>query len=194
LLAGSVRDAIVGRDVLFGAILGVVWVLVFRVAQIPLSRLGAAPALYAVEYLAGGRQALGLWLYQVPSSILGALQFFFLLLGLKVLVRKGWIAAVLFVGIFTGLNSLGSHYPLVDAATALVVYSVAVLIVFRFGLVSLACAIFTVDLLANVPFSSDLSVWYMTTSILALLSVVAMAGWGFYHSLGGAPLWRPEVE
>jgi hypothetical protein len=24
--------------------------------------------------------------------------------------------------------------------------------------------------------------------------VVALAGWGFYHSLGGEPLWRVELE
>jgi hypothetical protein len=61
-------------------------------------------------------------------------------------------------------------------------------------LVPLACAIFTVNMLANVPFSADFSVWYMSTSILALLSVVALAGWGFYHSLGNEMLWRAEVE
>jgi hypothetical protein len=34
----------------------------------------------------------------------------------------------------------------------------------------------------------------MPTSTLALLSVVALAGWGFYQSLGGEALWRPEIE
>jgi hypothetical protein len=34
----------------------------------------------------------------------------------------------------------------------------------------------------------------MTTSVLALLSVVALAAWGFYQSLGGEALWRPEIE
>ena len=67
------------------------------------------------------------------------------------------------------------------------------LLVLRFGLVSLACAIFTVDLMTNLPFSADFA-WSMTTSILALLSVVGLAGWGFYHSLGGEPLWKAEME
>jgi len=44
-----------------------------------------------------------------------------------------------------------------------------------------------------VPFSADFSSWYMTTSVLALLSVVAIAGWGFYHCLGGQPLFRVEM-
>jgi len=74
------------------------------------------------------------------------------------------------------------------------VYAIAVLIVYRFGLVSLAVAIFTIDMLANVPFTADFSAWYASTSILALLSVVAIAAWGWYHSMGNETLWRGEVE
>jgi hypothetical protein len=29
---------------------------------------------------------------------------------------------------------------------------------------------------------------------MALLSVVALAAWGFYHSLGGQPIWKVEME
>ena len=194
LLTGKLRDAMVGRDILYGVMLGMLWMLVFRIRHIPLMRLGGAPELSATEYLLGGRQALGMWLHQIPSAILGSLQFFFLLLGLKVLFRRKSLAALVFVAIFTGLNSLGSSHPMVDVPTAMIVYGIAALIVFRGGLVALVCGIFTVDMLGNVPFTRDFSAWYMSTSILALLSVVAMAAWGFYHSLGGAPLWKVESE
>jgi hypothetical protein len=82
----------------------------------------------------------------------------------------------------------------VEIPAQLLVYAIAVVIVLRFGFVPLACAIFTINLMANVPFSADLSAWYMPTSILALLSVVALAGWGFYHSLGGEQVWKLEIE
>ena len=194
LLSGQARDPLVGRDILFGVILGVIWILVFQVRFFFMMRLGASPGLYSTAALAGGREALGAWLLQVPQSILGTLEFFFLLLGLKVLLRKDWIAAFVFVAIFAVPRSLQSSYAAVEMPALIIVYAIAVLIVFRFGLVPLACAIFTVNLLANVPFSADFSAWYMTSSTLALLSVVALAGWGFYHSLGGEPLWRVEVE
>ena len=67
-------------------------------------------------------------------------------------------------------------------------------IVLRFGLVPLAVGAFTVDMIANIPFTADLSEWYVGTTVLALLSVVALAGWGFYHSLGGEPLLKVEME
>src|SRR5882672_8542312 len=69
LLSGQVRDPLVGRDMLFGVILGVVWILVIQIRYIPMMQMGAAPGLYTTEYLIGGRQALGAWLYQVPSAI-----------------------------------------------------------------------------------------------------------------------------
>ena len=116
-----------------------------------------------------------------------------MLLGLKILLRKEWIAAIAFVAIFAGLNS-GGRYPAAEIPASLVIYAIAVFIVYRYGLIPLVVAISTVDMLADVPFSADISTWYMTTSILALLSVVAVAAWGFYHSLGGAPFWEPQLE
>ncbi len=194
LISGQVRDPLVGRDILFGVTFGVIWILIFELTYIPLARMGAAPNLNSTAYLLGGRLALGQWLIQVPVSIFGTLEFFFLLLALRVVLRKDWIAAVAFVGIFVGMRSLQSTHPTVEIPAILLVYVVLVVIIVRFGLVSLAVASFTVDMLANVPFTADFSAWYMSTTLLALLSVVALAGWGFYHSLGGEPLWIVETE
>jgi serine/threonine protein kinase len=194
LLSGQFRDPLVGRDILFGVMLGVAWVLIFQVRSIPLMHMGASPALYQSEYLMGGREALGAWLMQIPASILGTLQFFFLLLGLKFVLRKDWLAAIAFVALFALPRGLSSSYMAVELPAWILVYAIAVLIVFRFGLIPLACAIFTIQMLSNVPFTSDFSAWYMSTFILTLLSVVALAGWGFYQSLGGEPLWRVELE
>ena len=194
LLSGQARDPVVGRDILFGVALGMVWILIFQLHSIPLMHLGAAPYLFSTEALMGGREAMGAWLRQWPQSIQTTLVFFFVLFGLKVLLRKEWIAAIVFVAIFALRPGLSSTYTAVELPTQILVYAIAVLIVVRFGFVPLACAIFTIDLMANVPFSADFSTWYMTTSILALLSVVALAGWGFYHSLGGERVWRVEMD
>jgi hypothetical protein len=194
LLSGQFRDPLVGRDILFGVMLGMVWMLIFQIHAIPLMRMGAAPGTGQVEYLMGGREALGAWLTQIPSSILGTLQFFFILLGMKVVLRKDWLAAIAFVALFALPRGLSSTYMAVELPTEILVYAIAVFIVFRFGLIPLAFAIFTINMLANVPLTADFSAWYMPASVLALLSVAAIAAWGFYHSLGGEPLWRPEID
>jgi serine/threonine protein kinase len=206
LISGQLRDPVVGRDVLFGVAFGTLWLVIIEMGNIPLARMGGSPQLSGSAYLLGGRQALGQWLVQFPNAIFGTLQFFFVLLWLKVLVeflfrlvgikvvRTEWIAAVLFVAIFVGLKSLQSSHLAVNFPVLLLIYGILALIVLRFGLVPLAVGAFTVDLLASVPFTADFSAWYMTTAALALLSVVALAGWGFYHSLGGEPLWVVEAE
>jgi hypothetical protein len=194
LLSGQGRDPLVGRDILLGVALGVVWILIFQIRYIPMMHMGAAPSVGSTEALMGGRQALGAWLYQWPQSIQTTLVFFFVLFLLKVLLRKEWIAGIALVVLFALPRGLSSTYMAVDIPAQILVYAIAVVIVLRFGFVPLACAIFTINLMANVPFSADLSAWYMPTSILALLSVLALAGWGFYHSLGGEPIWRPEIE
>ncbi len=194
LLSGQVRDPLVGRDILVGVILGVIWILVFQIRYIPMMRMGASPTLFSSDALSGGRVALGAWLAQWPQSIQTTLVFFFILFGLKVLLRKEWIAAIALVAIFALPRGFSSTYAAVEVPAQILVYTIAVIIVLRFGFVPLVCAVFTINLMANVPFSTDFSAWYMTTSIFALLSVLALAGWGFYHSLGGEPLWRPEVE
>jgi serine/threonine-protein kinase len=206
LISGQLRDPVVGRDILFGVAFGILWLVIFQLSNIPLARMGAAPPLGGADYLIGGRQALGQWLMQIPSSIFGTMQFFFLLLGLKVLleflfrqvglkaVRVDWIAALLFVAVFLGMRGLQSTHLSVDIPVILLVFGILAVIVLRFGLVPLAVGAFTVDMLGNVPVTADFSAWYAGTSVLALLSVVVLAGWGFYHSLGGEPLWKVEDE
>jgi len=192
LLTGRVRDPLVGRDILFGVLLGVVWIAIFKVAHLVGMKMGASPELLSTNYLVSTRQGLGEWVSQFPSTILGTLQFFFLFLLLKVVLKRDWLATIVFVAIFAVARSLGSTQVALDVTTSIVVYLILALIVYRFGLVPLACAIFTADLLGNVPFTGDVSAWYFGSTMFALLSVVALAVWGFYHSLGGEPLWQPS--
>lgn len=194
LLSGQLRDPLVGRDILFGVMLGVVWILIFQLRSIPVMRLGGVPFLGNTDYLVGGRTALGAWLKQVPSSILGTLQFFFLLFGLKFVLRKDWLAAIAFVAVFAVPRGLLDSHPAIELPTLILVYSIAVLIVLRFGLIPLAVAIFTVDMATSLPLSADLSAWFMTNSLFAEFSVLVLAAWGFYHALGGQPLWKAEME
>ena len=194
LLGGAYRDPVVGRDILLGIALGVVWIVVFQVRYIFMMRMGAPPSLGTTDALIGGRFALGGWIRQWPMSIQTSLFFFLLLLGLRALLRNQWLAAAVFVALFAVPRGLASSYMPVELPALILVYAIAVLIVIRFGLIPLVLAIFTIDMLGNVPFSADFSTWYMTTSILALLSVVAIAAWGFYHSVGGQPLWKFEEE
>ena len=190
---GGFRDPLVGRDLLFGVLLGMFWLLVFTLYGFFMIRLGDSPHLTDPEFLQGTREAVALGLVTVVSSIRTTLIFFFLIVLLRVLVRNRWVAAAIFVLLFTLTKVLGSDHPLIDTPVWLVIYGVAAFAVVRFGLVALAIAVLTVNVLLNVPITLDFSNWYAVRTVCVLLSVAAIAAWGFYTSLAGQRLWKDEL-
>ncbi len=192
LLAGRIRDPLLGRDVLFGVILGVIWLLLFDLRFFLVDRAGGTPDFAHVWYLLGVRRALGAWAAQIPSAAQGTLLFFSVLFFLRVLLRNQWAASIVFVLLFALQKLTAPEYYAIDGPLMIAVYAIAVLVVVRFGLVALAAGIFTADLAASVPLSLDASIWYEGTSIMILLTPVALAIWGFYTSLGGQSLWSQE--
>jgi len=193
LMTGRVRDPLVGRDVLWGAMLGVLWCLVISVGFLALKREGATPQLPSTSLLLGGRQVAGIWLMQIVQCVLGTVEFFFVLFLFKVLLRNKWLAAAAFTVIFAARNTLGGDHPQIMGPVWIVVFAIAAFAVSRFGLVTLAVAIFIANQLLNVPFTIDLSAWYAPSAWALLLSFVALAAWGFYTSLGGRKLWKDEL-
>ena len=192
-MTGRIRDPLVGRDILWGVLLGVIWALVVGVSFLFLKRAGDTPQLPSTNFFFGGRQGIGIWLLNVIQAILGTLEFFFVLLLLRVALRNKWLAAGTFVAVWTTLNTLQGHHPGIMAPAWLVVFSIAAFAVTRFGLITLAVAIFTANVLVNLPYALDFSLWYASNAFLVLLSFVAIAIWGFYLSLGGQKLWKDEA-
>lgn len=194
LLMGQMRDPLVGRDVLLGLVLGVVWLLIIEVRFLLTVRAGAPPDVYSTDYLVGSRFALGAWLSHIPGSIQGTLVFFFLLFVLRVLLRKEWLAGIAFVAIWATRNTLlGSDYILINVIAWALLYAVAAVTIFRIGFVALATTAFITDLVGNVPLTLDVSAWYFGNTLLPVLSVVALAFWGFYTALAGQKLWNTDA-
>jgi hypothetical protein len=151
-------------------------------------RVGAPPAFYSEDFLMGGRFALGAWLMHVPLAIQVTLVTFFVLLFFRVLVRNQWLAAILFVALWTSFKTVGSDYPIMEAPLQIVIYALVVLVIFRFGLVALATGTVVADVMLNVTLTVDFSAWYASTGAFVVLSMAGIAIWGFYSSLGGQNL------
>jgi hypothetical protein len=141
----------------------------------------------------GSRQVLGSWLLNVIESVLGTLEFFFVLFLARVILRNRWLAMVCFIGIFTAQNTIASDHPQIVWPFWLILYTLAADAVSRFGLVVLAVALFTADVLLNLPFTADLSTWYASHTIATLIVFVALAAWSFYTSLGTQKVWKDEL-
>lgn len=193
LLLGKWRDPLVGRDLLFGLLIGLLWVLIFQVRIIITQHLGEVPAFGSAEYFHGARLVLGRILNEVPENIRGTLTFFFVLFLLRVVLRKMWLAAITFVALWTAQQVVSSNYVYVDVVAWALIYSSAALVIVRFGLVSLAVGLACIDILLNVPWTADLSSWFIGAPIFAYSCMAALGIWAFYTALAGQKLWKGEL-
>ncbi|MGB7555271.1 MAG: protein kinase, partial [Candidatus Korobacteraceae bacterium] len=193
LMAGQVRDPLVGRDVLYGVLLGMVWALIYSIFYLLRLRAGDAPALGTTDFLLGARHVLGSWMWHLATSVQGTLLFFFVMFVLRVLLRKPWLAALAFVAVWTAIKTIGSHHILIDVSTFAAIYAIAAFVVLRFGFIALAIGMFTVDVLLNIPVTTNLSSWYLGGSLFVMLTIIGLAVWGFYISLAGQKIWKESL-
>jgi serine/threonine protein kinase len=192
-LSGDFRDPLIGRDLLFGVLIGIFWIFVFAVGSLFLVRVGARPQLSNAEFLLGARESVALGLAAIVSTIQTTLIFFFVIVLLRVLVKNRWVAGAIFVLLWTIPKVLGSEHFLLETPIWLIIYGVAAFAVVRFGLIVLATAVLTVDVLLNVPVTLDFSNWYAARSFFVFLFFVLIAAWGFYTALAGQRLWKEDL-
>jgi hypothetical protein len=193
LMSGRFRDPLVGRDLVSGVVMGMSWILVYEIGSLFRMRAGGAPQFPAQEYLMGMREAAGAWLSTLVISILGTLFFFFTLVLLRMLVRNAWLAAALFVALFTIPRILGSDHLVVDTVVWATIYAIAAVAVVRFGLVVLGIASLMANVLLNLPYTLDFSYWYATQCLFIALIFVAIGVWGVYTSLAGKPIFGKNI-
>jgi serine/threonine-protein kinase len=193
VLAGKIRDPLVGRDVLFGVLLGLVWVFVYFSGVGIDMRRGGQPNFAATNFLDGGRASLYFWLSNIAIGIFAALTFFLVLVFFRVVLRNRWLAAALFIAVFATPKILSSEHRLVDSIVWISIYAISAFAIVHFGLVVMAVASFTANVLLNLPYTLDLSEWYSPYTACTMLSFIVLAAWGFYESLAGQKLWKGEL-
>jgi serine/threonine-protein kinase len=193
VLAGQFRDPLVGRNVLMGVALGVAGVCLLgtlrHFAEGWFGRLPPRPMMTSLEPLLGARGMIGGLLGIIPDEFGFALGLFFLFVLLRLLLRKDWVAAAVFVLIFAALNAFSGKYPLVGAVFGAVSVGIVIFVLKRFGLFCLMVFFTTSNVLNAFVHSIQLSQWYAAPTLLGVLFVLALAAYGFRVSLAGRPIF-----
>ncbi|MGA2372122.1 MAG: protein kinase domain-containing protein [Candidatus Korobacteraceae bacterium] len=193
LMAGRIRDPLVGRDVLFGVILGVGWSLILAVLFLAMKHIGAEPDFPSTAFLLGPRMVLGSCLTHAAVSVQATLIFFFLMFVFRVIFRKPWLAVLAFVASWTVLKSYGEHHLFLVVPAVVAIYSIAAFVVLRFGFIALAVGAFTADLLSSLPSTTDFSSWYIGAPIFVFSLIAGLALWGCYTALAGQKLVKEHL-
>jgi serine/threonine-protein kinase len=182
LLAGRLRDAKVGGDILIGIASGCAMALLFQLYQAlfrPWVDLGPLTA------LKGPRHSAGLWLADLHSSVVLAFVMLLTFLLLRTALRRQWLAVVSF-GLIQGAAVAVQN--LADGVIVGIQYLVVALFLVRFGFVTVATGIFVYTILVSFPITANVSAWYFGTSLFALFSIAALAGFASQTTLAGRRL------
>ena len=196
LLAGDLRDPLVGRDVLFGLagagifnLTDITWLAGYRMGKIPDSPLTQISS----RVLLGGRYELAAMAQSLMVSIFFCSAILFMLFLLRLLLRRDWaviVAATLFPLIMSALE----NFHAVAIAGMVVVWLLIVLMIMRFGLLTVIVATFVNDL-TQLPLTPDVSAWYFNVGAVVLLVVAALTAYAFHASLGGkSPFGKLHIE
>jgi serine/threonine-protein kinase len=193
LLAGEFRDPLVGRDILIGALFGVVFILTTYLKGMLPPWLGLPPGppkIISLHSLLGFGSVVGLLAEQVVSSLIYPSIALLLLLLLALILRKEWLAIGGVWLLLTLFDALTGKNPSTDWLIGGVNAALLLLLLMRYGLFAMIVAEFFFLLIIFYPMTSDFSAWYAGGTFFALGLSAALAVYGFYRSLAGQPLFR----
>jgi len=197
LLAGEVRDPLVGRDILIGAVFGVTIALLGFVRGVVPTWLGRsrAPRLVNLDTLLGLRESIGEFFFTTVSYILliGLSYMFVLVVLYMIMRRKDWLVSVVAWVLVTLLFGLGGHNLLGNLLFAAMYSTLMLVVATRFGLLALVASQFFALLLTSFPMTTDFSVWYASSTIFALAAGLAVAAYAAYVSLAGQRVFKGEL-
>ena len=192
LLAGQMRDPVVGRDLVVGILAGIFWTVADRVEILVPGWTGRVPTSPDANFFRGGLFGLRFIISGIPLNIVIfvslSLFCFFVFFLIRLLLRKEWLAvlvALLLVSLFSVLGN--NDHPVLNTAFQVVLWGMALLILIRFGLLPVMVALCVNNLLEVSPLTTHLSAWYAGSTIFVFSVIVALAIFGFYTSTAGKP-------
>ncbi len=190
VLAGRWRDPLVGRDLLFGVLFGIVYLLFLASYAYALMRSGAADyGQFNIGELSGLRAFSDGIANNLLGVVGGSLIDFLTLFLLRALLRKQWVAAIVWVAAWTIVRTLRANpgsFPssLYLAVLYALIFAVLVFIMLRLGFFALVVASFVLDSMSASFFTTDFSAWYGESSLAVVILIAALALWGFRLALG----------
>ena len=190
VLAGKLRDPLVGRDLLLGGLFAIVASLLISLMQKWPGITGVQPHLTEVVTLQGLRGLVSFGFTSLSFQIWVVLGYLLMLMLLSILLRKEWlvfgVAWIFITVLLTGAPARSWLYTGLYAAFLLVALA-------RLGLLASVAYGVCYAMTRAYPITSDFSAWYAEGTLFALGVVVAICGYGFYTSLGGQKVFAGKL-
>jgi serine/threonine-protein kinase len=174
VLSRRFRDPLVGRDVLLGMLAGTMMAIA-ALLVIMMNERGPTDA--ALTPAVQSLRSLRLLVSRVVFLVLDGMQFalggLFLLVLLRVGLRRTWLAVVVLLLINVPLSAW--QWTPIAVVYSLATAALFAAVVLRLGLLAGVAMLATDRLLTSLPFTFDFDAWYVTSSSLVLVCVLSLA-------------------
>ncbi len=177
-LAGSWRDPLVGRSLIVGTLAGTFLVLNEGLSTLVQLNLSSSPfvPLIAAKFNAalGVRTILSAIASIIPLAIYNGFVILLTLVLLQWMVRKRWLATLIFLILTIILIGLTGGGSLAAWISGIGFSLVAMVLLTRFGLATFCWAFGVMLLLGAFPLSQDGSAWFAGAGYVAMGTVLAL--------------------
>jgi serine/threonine-protein kinase len=186
LLAGHVRDPMVGRDLLIGCLLGLAVALVSSLEALLATSVASRPRLRLVgpDSLLGFAGVVRQLCADLPNALLSSLGFVILLLVFHTFLGRERLAVAALGVTYLVFILNGTSYDSWLVLAAAVKLTLVLLVWLRFGLLTDLAARVVYLLLLSYPLTYNSSDWYAGTTLFVLMAVSSLAFYGFATSTG----------
>jgi len=184
MVAGQWKDAQVASHVLIGAAVGaVVWTTASMVDFFSGEGMSGTSGLSAAM---DTRHWIAAHTGTLAGDLMTGLLSFFALTGLRYLVKRDWAAAMIAAMLFTFSNSgsfTASNWEF-KTAIYLFVFGVLLMVLLRYGLLTIIAATFFIDSFDSLGLGGDWKAWYAPAGLATAALLAAIAIYAFWRSLG----------
>jgi serine/threonine-protein kinase len=193
LLAGRLRDPLVGGHILVGCAFGIGLTLWSMLKMATLLNQGLVSWQNYPMLSGPGWVAHSLLWHLVWWSLVKALAFGVLLLFARVLLRREWLAMVAVVLLANAVPIVEGSHLLIQIAFEVPAAAIAVWLLLRRGVLPMIVASFISELTIYTPLTTDFAAWYSGPTLIVLTTVLALEIWSFAAALAGRPLFEDEL-
>jgi serine/threonine-protein kinase len=200
LVAGRLKDPIIGRDVLVGAAAGAALSLVAVGAQSAERALGfqvAPPRLTSelLESMTSPSSVMAQVCLSLALAFTRATLFFTILLIFRFVLRNNTLAATATVLLFAlALVDYSSKALWMDVVIFLLAWGAVVMVVLRFGYVAAIVIIAVSNLADSLAWTLDFSSWVAPQTMFAWGIMAVLLGYGFLTAVGGKSLFSDPLS
>ena len=195
LLAGSVRDPLVGRDLLVGTAGGLLLTLItlaYQYVPVVAGQPEMTPAIPSFASLWSPSGFAGTMSVRIVNALQNGAMGVLGLVLFRMLLRSTWLAFAAGSFVFGFLAAQGqfeSAYPVLDYVFGVLLCVILLLIVLRYGLFATAVAFFAHFSTTSVAMTLDSSRVNFAAGVTVLFVLAGVAVTGFYLARAGEPLF-----